>query len=84
MKPPHSDPLGVLVAMGAGATMLEDTASLCCKKGTASHLTLGISVNAEWEKVNAVSKQPSAQRNFQVSVEQERSLCFWGTVYEIT
>lgn len=42
------------------------------QKGTASHLTLGISVNAEWEKGNAVSKQPSAQK------ETFKSICGTG------
>jgi hypothetical protein len=61
--------------------VLEDTASLCCKKGTASHLTLGISVNAEWEKGNAVSKQPSAQRETFKYLQNKKEVCVPGEQY---
>lgn len=32
------------------------------KRNTANHLPLRISINAEWEKGNEVSKHPNAQR----------------------
>lgn len=57
---------------------LEDTGSLCCRRGTVNHLPLCISVNVEWEKGNAVSKQLNARREAFKYLWTEIKVCIPG------